>query len=230
MARRILLIEDDSLVLEMLKMILTQAGYQVLAAATAQDGLKKGLEGQPDLIILDVMLPEMDGWELCQRFRNLALTPIIILSALGSEADIVKGLALGADNYLVKPVTGDILIAKVKALLRRAALGAEAAADGRAPVLKYQALTIDLDGSRVTVGKKPIKLSPTEYKLLTVLMQHKHRAVSKQVLLAEVWGPEFIGDIDRLRLYISYLRQKIEPNPAEPSFIHNVWGIGYRLG
>jgi DNA-binding response OmpR family regulator len=230
MKKRILIIEDDLIIQESLVVMLSRIGYEVEAASTAIDGLQKGYSIKPDLVILDVMLPGMDGWQLCERFREMSNMPILMLTALGGEDDVVKGLALGADDYLIKPVTMSILTAKIKALLRRAYdENGRSLADSR-NTLEYEGLTIDFDKHEVTVDNERIELSPTEFKLLSYLMQNKSRALSKEYLLTQVWGPEYAGEPDHLRLYISYLRKKLEDNPAKPKFIHNVWGVGYRLG
>jgi DNA-binding response OmpR family regulator len=230
MKKSILIIEDDFIIQESLLVMLSRIGYEVETATTAIDGLQKGYSLKPDLIILDVMLPGMDGWQLCERFREMSKVPIIMLTALGGEDDIVKGLGLGADDYLIKPVTMAILAAKVKAVLRRAYNENGPSINERKNALEYEGLMIDFDKHEVTLSEKRVDLSPTEFKLLSYLMRYKSRALSKEFLLTQVWGPEYAGEPDHLRLYISYLRKKIEENPARPKFIQNVWGVGYRLG
>jgi two-component system KDP operon response regulator KdpE len=182
------------------------------------------------LVILDIMLPDMDGWQTCRRFREMSDVPIIMLTALGSEENVVEGLNLGADDYIVKPVTADELVARIRALLRRASRSTTGSSNGREPILTYDHLVIDFDKHEVTAEGKRVDLSPTEFRLLSVLSRHRGRVLPHEFLLSEVWGPEYVGEVDYLRLYISYLRRKIEKDPSDPSLIHNEWGVGYRFG
>ncbi|RME78861.1 MAG: DNA-binding response regulator [Chloroflexi bacterium] len=226
----LLLIEDDYILSETLRLTLTQKGFTVETAGDAITGLQKAYAIKPDLIILDIMLPGMDGWQACERFREMSDVPIIMLTAVGSNQDIVKGLNLGADDYIVKPVTADELTARVKALLRRVSRVPEKHSRARAKILSCDYLVVDLDKHEVTVDGKRVDLSPTEFRLLSVLIRHKGRMLPHEFLLNEVWGPEYVGDIDYLRLYVSYLRRKIEKEFNKPSLIHNEWGVGYRFG
>jgi DNA-binding response OmpR family regulator len=198
-------------------------------AGTAVEGLQRAYGSKPDLIILDVMLPGMDGWQTCQRFREMSNVPIIMLTALGSEENVVKGLELGADDYLVKPVTMKELGARVKALLRRA-YGNNGSPTEISKIIQHEGLVIDFDKHEVTLRDNRIDLSPTEFKLLSCLVKHKGRVLPHDFLLTQVWGPEYAGELDHLRLYISYLRKKIEKNPSKPELIQNEWGVGYRFG
>lgn len=229
----LLLIEDDVALSETLRFMLAKKGFQVEVANEALTGLQKAYASKPDAIILDVMLPDMDGWQTCQRFREMSDVPIIMLTALGSEKDIVKGLNLGADDYIVKPVTAEELAARVNALLRRvsrSSVSNNASGSNNRRVLTCDYLTIDFDKHEVTVDGTRVDLSPTEFRLLSVMARHQGRMLPHEFLLNEVWGQEYIGEIDYLRLYISYLRRKIEKDPSKPSLIHNEWGIGYRFG
>jgi DNA-binding response OmpR family regulator len=231
MAETLLLIEDDAALSETLRFMLTKKGFQVEIANDAITGLQKAYAVKPDAIILDVMLPDMDGWQTCSRFREMSDVPIIMLTALGSEKDVVKGLNLGADDYIVKPVTAEELAARVNALLRRVSRSSmNSGGGGRNSILKCDYLTIDFDKHEVTVDGKRVDLSPTEFRLLSVMARHQGRMLPHEFLLNEVWGQEYIGEIDYLRLYISYLRRKIEKDSSKPSLIHNEWGIGYRFG
>jgi DNA-binding response OmpR family regulator len=231
MAETLLLIEDDVALSETLRFMLTKKGFQVETANDAITGLQKAYAVKPDAIILDVMLPDMDGWQTCSRFREMSDVPIIMLTALGSEKDVVKGLNLGADDYIVKPVTAEELAARVNALLRRVSRSSmNSGGSSRNSILKCDYLTIDFDKHEVTVDGKRVDLSPTEFRLLSVMARHQGRMLPHEFLLNEVWGQEYIGEIDYLRLYISYLRRKIEKDSSKPSLIHNEWGIGYRFG
>jgi two-component system KDP operon response regulator KdpE len=232
MTETLLLIEDDITLCEALRFMLTKKGFQVEVANSAITGLQKAYAVKPDAIILDIMLPDMDGWQTCARFREMSDVPIIMLTALGSEENVVKGLNLGADDYIIKPVTAEELSARVRALLRRVSRSSvpSSSSNGRGPIFTYENLVIDFDKHEVTVDGKRIDLSPTEFRLLSVLVRHKGRMLPHEFLLTEVWGPEYVGEIDYLRLYISYLRRKVEKDPTKPSLIHNEWGVGYRFG
>jgi two-component system KDP operon response regulator KdpE len=232
MAETLLLIEDDVTLCEALRFMLTKKGFQVEVANSAIAGLQKAYAVKPDTIILDIMLPDMDGWQTCARFREMSDVPIIMLTALGSEENVVKGLNLGADDYIIKPVTAEELAARVRALLRRVSRSTITSSNGngRGPIFTYENLVVDFDKHEVKVDGKRIDLSPTEFRLLSVLARHKGRMLPHEFLLTEVWGPEYVGEIDYLRLYISYLRRKIEKDPTKPSLIHNEWGVGYRFG
>lgn len=230
MAEILLLIEDDITLCEALRFMLTKKGFQVEVANNAITGLQKAYAVKPDAVILDIMLPDMDGWQTCARFREMSDVPIIMLTALGSEENVVKGLNLGADDYIIKPVTAEELAARVRALLRRVSRTSSPVNSGRGPIFTYEDLMIDFDKHEVMVDGKRVDLSPTEFRLLSVLARHKGRMLPHEFLLTEVWGPEYVGEIDYLRLYISYLRRKIEKDPAKPSLIHNEWGVGYRFG
>lgn len=226
---QILVIDDDLTLQQSLVDILSTFGYEVEVASKAAEGLQKAYNTKPDLIILDVMLPGMDGWEICKRFREMTDIPIIFLTALGSEEDVVKGLNLGGDDYLVKPVTMKVLEARVKALLRRAYSGNGATTE-ISKIIQHEGLVIDFDKHEVLLRGKRIDLSPTEFKLLSCLVRHKGRVLPHDFLLKQVWGQEYTGELDHLRLYISYLRKKIELDPSNPELIQNEWGVGYRFG
>jgi DNA-binding response OmpR family regulator len=225
MTETLLLIEDDVTLCEALRFMLTKKGFQVEVTNSALAGLQKAYAVKPDAIILDIMLPDMDGWQTCARFREMSDVPIIMLTALGSEENVVKGLNLGADDYIIKPVTAEELSARIRALLRRVTRSTVTSSNGngRGPIFSYENLVIDFDKHEVTIDSKRIDLSPTEFRLLSVLVRHKGRMLPHEFLLTEVWGPEYVGEIDYLRLYISYLRRKIEKDPTRPNLIHNEW-------
>jgi two-component system KDP operon response regulator KdpE len=232
MSVKLLLIDDDVSLCEAVRFMLTKKGFEVEVAHSAISGLQKAYALKPDIVILDIMLPDMDGWQTCRRFREMSDVPIIMLTALGSEENVVEGLNLGADDYIVKPVTADELAARIRALLRRVSRSHVGGSNGRGrePILTYDNLVIDFDKHEVTVDGKRIDLSPTEFRLLSVLSRHKGRVLPHEFLLTEVWGPEYVGEVDYLRLYISYLRRKVEKDPSKPSLIQNEWGVGYRFG
>lgn len=229
MKSRVLFIDDDLDLCELIALMLSQLNFEVETANTGIEGLKKAYSFKPDVVVLDVMMPDMDGWQTCQRFREMTDVPIIMLTALGSQDEVIKGLNLGADDYLVKPITADELGARIKAVLRRVSRS-ESNGKKSTPIFSQDNLIVDLDKYEVKVDNNRIDLSPTEFKLLSVLVKYKGRVLPHEFLLTEVWGPEYVGEIDYLRLYISYLRRKIEKDPSNPNFIHNEWGVGYRFG
>jgi two-component system KDP operon response regulator KdpE len=231
MTETVLLIEDDVVLSETLRLTLTKKGFSVEVAGDAISGLQKAYATKPDVILLDINLPGMDGWQACTRFREMSDVPIIMLTALDSDENVVKGLDMGADDYIIKPVTVAELTARIRALLRRVArTGTGKSSRSGGQILRFDYLIIDFDKHEITVDGNRVDLSPTEFRLLSVMARHKGRMLPHEFLLNEVWGPEYRGDIDYLRLYVSYLRRKIEKKVSKPSLIHNEWGVGYRFG
>jgi two-component system KDP operon response regulator KdpE len=227
MTEHVLLIDDDIRMCDLLTLMLTSRGFQVEVAQDALTGLQKAYALHPDAILLDIMMPGMDGWEACRRLREMSDVPILMLTALNSTDKVVRGLEMGADDYLVKPVTADVLAARLRAQLRRKShmsLSGELS-----PILKYENLVIDFEKHEVTVGGQRVELSPTEFRLLGVLARNHGRVLPHTYLLREVWGSEYASAVDYLRLYITYLRQKLEEDPSQPALIHTEWGVGYRF-
>jgi DNA-binding response OmpR family regulator len=210
MTDTLLVIEDDRPFCELVEFGLSRKGFQVEVAHNAMTGLQKAYALHPDAVILDIMLPDLDGWQTCARLREMSEVPIIMLTALGATEDVVKGLTLGADNYLVKPVTIEELAAHIQAILRRTVRSDPPGVKGQEGRFTYEHFVVDFDRHEVTVDGQWVYLSRTEFRLLRVLVQHKGRLLSHGFLLREVWGPAYMSEIDYLRLYISYLRRKIE--------------------
>ncbi len=226
MTTKILLVDDDPVLSELVSYILTSEGYEAIVANDGEEGLRKFQASNPDLVVLDVTMPEMDGFEVCRRIRILSSVPVIMLTAQGAEDSIVKGLDMGADDYVTKPFQLKPFMARVRANLRRA----------NAPQPQYGKVTysdeylmVDLESHKVTIKGEPVKLTPTEYKLLAVLVKNRGRILEFRSLLEQVWGFEYIDDIDYLRVYIWHLRRKIEPDPKNPTYLHNELSIGYRF-
>jgi two-component system, OmpR family, KDP operon response regulator KdpE len=221
----ILVVDDDPRMLRLLRLNLERAGYRV---ATEGDGVaaldRVDLE-RPDLILLDVMMPAMDGFTFLARLREFSAVPVILLTAKGEERDKVQGLDLGADDYLTKPFGPAELLARVRAVLRRKAQTAEATPS----ILSIGDLTIDLARRRVVRRGEEIRLTPTEYKLLRELATNRGKVLLHGELLARVWGPEYRDEVDYLWTYVRYLRQKIEPDPAHPRYLLSEPGVGYVL-
>lgn len=224
--KKVLVVDDDRDLLKLLELGLEEEGFQVLTALDGSEGLRTAFRAHPDLVILDIMLPGMDGWETCRRLRELSDVPIIMLTAKARDVDVVKGLSIGADDYVVKPFGVAELVARVRACLRRA----ESADSGpKSAVLVSGDLMIDFARHRVTVRGELVDLTPTEFRLLSHLARNSGRVVPHRTLLKEVWGPEYGDELDYLRLYVSYLRRKVEKDPANPEIIKTAWGVGYYL-
>jgi len=222
----ILIIDDDQDLARIVQLSLDREGYQTVVATSGLEGLQEAYRVQPDLVILDIMMPGMDGWEVCRRLGEMSNVPILMLTAKGTEADIVKGLQIGADDYLTKPFSVAELIARIQALLRRA--GSQSQTD-KPSVFSIGNLTIDLNRRLVMRDGKLVDLTPTEFKLLECFVTHKDRVLPHRFLLTEVWGPEYIDETSYLKLYVRYLRRKLEDDPANPQLIVTEWGVGYRF-
>lgn len=227
MSAKILLVDDELAIRDALGRKLRREGYQVILAANGIEGLRAFHAERPDLVILDIVMPEMSGLTVCQRIREIAETPVILLSAQAiTEEDIVEGLNAGADEYLVKPVRLNEFVARVQALLRRVQ---PAPATTQASGYRDGYLTIDLQRRHVYVRDVKVHLTPTEFKLLVVLLENAGRVVMQRDLLEHVWGPEYADDVYYPRVYISQLRRKIEPDPANPTYILTEHRVGYRF-
>jgi len=216
----ILVVDDDPRITDLLRRVLAYEGYSVAIAAGGNEALNRTLERPPDLIVLDIMLPGMDGLEVAQRLRMAGdNVPILMLTARDAVADRVKGLETGADDYLVKPFAPDELVARIKALLRRSQ-------EERQEVLRYADVELDT-GTRVAHrGAREIELSPTEYELLALLMKRPRQVLTREIILDRVWGFDFEGSSNVMEVYIGYLRAKLEAE-GEPRLIHTVRGVGY---
>lgn len=223
----ILLVDDDEMITGPLTRQLTQSGYRVLVAHNGRDGLTLAQHEQPDLVLLDVMMPQMDGWELCRRLRQTSVVPILMLTALGDEVDRILGLELGADDYLSKPFSMRELQARIRALLRRVELD-------RAPLVAPTTLCrgdicLDLDTRQVTKNGRLLPLRYKEFELLSLLMNHAGDVVTRAELFDKIWGTDWLGDTRTLDVHIRWLREKIEDNPSQPQIILTVRSVGYRL-
>ncbi len=224
--RTILVVDDEERMRIFIRMNLELEGFRVVEAKDGYEALEKVRDELPDLVILDVMMPRMDGFETLRYIREVSDVPVIMLTVRNTEADRVRGLELGADDYVGKPFSPRELVSRVRAVLRRT----EARTDRVQGVVKVDDyLTIDFDRRQVIVGGKVVKLRPTEYRLLYHLVQNAGRLMSHDTLLARVWGYEYREETHYLRLYINYLRQKIEPDPAHPRYILTERGLGYRF-
>ncbi|PIQ27678.1 DNA-binding response regulator [bacterium (Candidatus Blackallbacteria) CG17_big_fil_post_rev_8_21_14_2_50_48_46] len=229
MADKILLVDDEESIVESIEYALKQEGFEVVCAHNGQDALQKVQLEKPNLIVLDLMLPELSGLEVCRMLRRERNeTPIIMLTAKGEEIDRVIGLEVGADDYLVKPFSLRELIARIRALLRRSK---SAEVDSAQPEThRYEDLEMNLTEHKVTVRAKPVELSPKEFKILAMLMSSPNKVFSREELLEQVWGLDFYGDTKTVDVHIRWLREKIEADPSNPRYVQTVRGFGYRLG
>jgi two-component system KDP operon response regulator KdpE len=221
----ILVVDDEPRIVRMVRMNLEAEGARVIAAHNGMDALKQVRQALPSAVILDVMMPELDGWETLQMIRETSDVPVIMLTVRADEDDRVRGLELGADDYLGKPFSPRELVSRLKAVLRRTERAGE-----KEEMLKIDDdLTIDFRNFQVIVKGNPVRLRPTEWRLLYHLVHHAGWVLTHDDILAKVWGPEYKGADEYVRLYITYLRQKIEPDPANPKYILTERGIGYKF-
>jgi two-component system, OmpR family, KDP operon response regulator KdpE len=219
---RILVVDDEPQILRAVQMKLRSAGYAVDTAATAEEALMKAGMRPPAAIILDVLLPDGRGTDVCRELRSWYSAPIVVLSAVGEEKEKVDALDAGADDYITKPFSGDELLARLRAVLRRAAPSAES-------VITIGGLRLDLEKRLVTMDGQPVALTPIEYDLLRVLAQNEGKLLTHPALLREVWGPAFQEESNYLHVHVSHLRRKLEPDPARPRYLLNQAGVGYRI-
>jgi two-component system KDP operon response regulator KdpE len=224
MGEHILLIEDDEALSRMMRIQLEYAGYDVTACLNGTSGLEAARDSDPDLILLDILLPDIDGWVVCEKLKEITDAPIIFSTALGSERDVIRGLELGADDYMIKPFSYKELLARITAVLHR-----KQRAVSQGVTCQSGRLSVDLEKQIVKVNGERVFLTPLEYKLLAVLVQEAGRAVPHETLLRHVWGPQHENRRQYLKLYIWYLRQKVEDDPSRPKLILTERGVGYRL-
>jgi len=220
MKAHILIVDDDPRITDLLRRVLAYEGYSVASAASGSEALNRSLERPPDLVVLDIMLPGLDGLEVAQRLRAAGdNVPILMLTARDTVADRVKGLEMGADDYLVKPFAPEELVARVKALLRRSQ-------EERHEVLRYADVELDTGTRMAHRGAREIDLSPTEYELLALFLRRPRQVLTREIILDRVWGMDFEGSSNVMEVYIGYLRTKLEAE-GESRLIHTVRGVGY---
>lgn len=226
MSDLILVIDDDSTLLGLLAEHLSKGFYRVITAPSGAEGLDTFEEHHPDLVILDVMMPKMDGWKTCERLRENSDIPVIMLTAKGEEQDRLRGFRLGVDDYVVKPFSFAELVARVGAVLGRSR---RATPEGRPPRVARGDIVIDLTARRVTRAGEPVRLTPTEFRLLAALAEQPGQMLTPRDILIKVWGNEYADDVENVKRYIHYLRQKLEDDPEHPKRILNERGFGYFL-
>jgi two-component system KDP operon response regulator KdpE len=224
---KILVVDDEPKLIRLVQEVLTATGYQVITARTGKEAIEKAALEQPDLILLDIVLADsIDGYQVAREVRKFSDVPIIMLTAKARESDLLRGFESGADDYLIKPFSSKEMLVRVRAVLKRSrskAAGVEGAK------ITCGKLVLDLARRAVHLDEKEIELTRTEYDLLLMLAQNANKVLLHKQLLTEVWGPEYINDIDYLRAYIRYLRRKLEEDPTNPEFIITHQGVGYEL-
>ncbi|MCP4426398.1 MAG: response regulator transcription factor [Chloroflexi bacterium] len=222
----LLLIDDDRGLTDLLADFLRNQGHTVSIANDGLAGIRQTFASKPDLIVLDVTMPQRDGWEVLERIRELSTLPVIMLTARDEEAHILHGFSLGADDYVTKPFSFAQLAARIQAVLNRSS---HHPTDHNETELRHGDLTVDLATKRVWRSKEMIHLTPTEFNLLVVMMQRSGEVITPEELVSEVWGDQYANDIGYVRRYIWHLRKKLEPDSENPIYIHNVRGFGYRF-
>ncbi len=225
----VLVIEDEENLLKAIKYNLEQDGYKVQSAMDGEQGLELARQMEPSMIILDIMLPKMDGIEVCRILRRESSVPILMLTAKSEEIDRVVGLELGADDYVTKPFSMRELLARIKAILRRYPLSANGKAAESGKVLKAGKLEVNLSKHEVTLGGKLLELKPREFDLLALLVENAGRALTRDQILEHIWGQDYYGDTRTVDVHIRWLREKIEGDPGSPKQIITIRGVGYRF-
>ncbi|KRV43894.1 response regulator transcription factor [Bacillus sp. FSL K6-0046] len=224
---KVLIIDDEKEILELIDTVLTREGIdQVLTASTARDGLTLFHQEQPDLVILDIMLPDGEGYDICKQIRDVSHVPIIFLSAKGEESDKIVGLAIGGDDYITKPFSPKEVAYRVKAQLRRSSYLQPSQAE---PVIKKGPFELNEQQAELTKNGAAIELTPKELMLMTYFLQHPNRVISKETLYQTVWGEDFFGSDNTVMVHIRRLREKIEHSPSTPEFLVTVKGLGYKF-
>ncbi|MBR0638886.1 MULTISPECIES: response regulator transcription factor [Bacillus] len=224
---KVLMIDDEKEILELINTVLTREGIdRVITASTARDGLAKFHQEQPDLVILDIMLPDGEGYDICRQIRETSHVPIIFLSAKGEESDKIVGLAIGGDDYITKPFSPKEVAYRVKAQLRRISYLQSTQAD---PVIKKGPFELNEQQAELTKNGAIIELTPKELLLMTYFLQHPNRVISKETLYQTVWGEDFFGSDNTVMVHIRRLREKIEDSPSTPKFLVTVKGLGYKF-
>lgn len=224
--QHVLVVDDEPRYLRLIRFNLESAGYRATCAATGEEALRLVAESLPELVLLDIMLPGVDGFEVCQRIREMSMVPIVMLTARGAVEDKVRGLKSGADDYIVKPFSAQELLARVEAVLRRVH---PVESPPRETHFRIGELLIDFQRRKVSIGDQEVPVSPTEYRLLCCLAAYAGRVLTHDELLEKVWGPGYKGEHETLRVTVWRLRQKLEQQPMAPRYIRTLPGVGYAI-
>lgn len=222
MAKKVLVVDDEKLIVKGIRFSLEQDGMEVDCAFDGEEALKKAHESQYDLILLDVMLPKLTGFEVCQQIRDFSNVPIVMLTAKGDDMDKILGLEYGADDYITKPFNILEVKARIKAIMRRTGVK-----EKTAKKLEYGELNLDCESRRVYIAGRELNLTAKEFDVLELLVLNPNKVYSRENLLKTVWGADYPGDVRTVDVHIRRLREKIEANPSEPKYVHTKWGVGY---
>ena len=225
MGKKVLVVDDEKLIVKGIRFSLEQDGMEVDCAYDGEEALSMAREGEYDMILLDVMLPKLTGFEVCQQIREFSSVPIIMLTAKGDDMDKILGLEYGADDYITKPFNILEVKARIKAIMRRT--GKQKEESGKAHVVESGEMKLDCEGRRVYINGKEINLTAKEFDVLELLILNPNKVYSRESLLKIVWGADYPGDVRTVDVHIRRLREKIEANPSEPRFVHTKWGVGY---
>ncbi len=225
MAKKVLVVDDEKLIVKGIRFSLEQDGMEVTCAYDGEEALRLAQENKFDMILLDIMLPKMDGFEVCQAIREFSNMPIVMLTAKGDDMDKILGLEYGADDYITKPFNILEVKARIKAIMRRTA--ASEPKEENSKVIESGDLKLDCESRRLFVQGREINLTAKEFDLLELLVMNPNKVYSRENLLNLVWGYEYPGDVRTVDVHVRRLREKIEPNPSEPKYVHTKWGIGY---
>ena len=225
MAKKVLVVEDEKLIVKGIRFSLEQDGMEVTCAYDGEEALRLAQENKFDMILLDIMLPKMDGFEVCQAIREFSNMPIVMLTAKGDDMDKILGLEYGADDYITKPFNILEVKARIKAIMRRTA--ASEPKEENSKVIESGDLKLDCESRRLFVQGREINLTAKEFDLLELLVMNPNKVYSRENLLNLVWGYEYPGDVRTVDVHVRRLREKIEPNPSEPKYVHTKWGVGY---
>ncbi|MCI5935246.1 MAG: response regulator transcription factor [Lachnospiraceae bacterium] len=225
MAKRVLVVDDEKLIVKGIRFSLEQDGMEVECAYDGEEALKFATENTYDMILLDLMLPKMDGFEVCQRIREFSDVPIVMLTAKGDDMDKILGLEYGADDYITKPFNILEVKARIKAIMRRT--GTKEEKTTKKSVIENGDIKLDLESRRLYICGQEINLTGREFELLELLVVNQNKVFSREKLLELVWGVDYPGDVRTVDVHVRRLREKIEPNPSEPRYVHTKWGVGY---
>lgn len=225
MAKKVLVVDDEKLIVKGIRFSLEQDGMEVDCAYDGEEALEKAKEKEYDIILLDIMLPKMNGFEVCQQIRDFSSVPIVMLTAKGEDMDKILGLEYGADDYITKPFNILEVKARIKAIMRRTSQGKKVEKDPN--VIEDGDLKIDCESRRLFIQGKEINLTAKEFDLLELLVKNPNKVYSREKLLNLVWGYEYPGDFRTVDVHVRRLREKIEANPSEPKYVHTKWGVGY---
>ena len=226
MAKKVLVVDDEKLIVKGIRFSLEQDGMEVDCAYDGEEALNMAKANEYDMILLDIMLPKMDGFEVCQAIREFSDMPIVMLTAKGDDMDKILGLDYGADDYITKPFNILEVKARIKAIMRRSSKR-EAKEQENSSIRMFGDMKVDIDSRRVFIDEKEVNLTVKEFDLLELLMNNPNKVYSREKLLNDVWGYEYLGDVRTVDVHVRRLREKIEKIPSEPKFIHTKWGVGY---